>query len=219
MANTGSHTAGAPETYTGQSPQAAGIQDVAAAAGVSTATVSRALRGLPRVSHATRERILAAAADLSYVASPAASELARARGLRPVERASSSRGTILILNGPLTGPGNPDEHRGPTPSDIQRLVQSVASEHGFIACVKACDEADMLVTVQASTTSAVGIVINTGSLRPAPRELHDVLASAPIPTVEIRRDHETQSSACNVVISGAGIYGYKLAIEYLGTAV
>lgn len=52
------------------------IQDVANLAGVSTATVSRALRGLPNVSSATRERVLAAAAQLDYVSSPTASRLA-----------------------------------------------------------------------------------------------------------------------------------------------
>jgi LacI family repressor for deo operon, udp, cdd, tsx, nupC, and nupG len=52
------------------------IKDVAEAAGVSTATVSRALHGLPRVSEATRRRVLAAAADLHYVASPSAASLA-----------------------------------------------------------------------------------------------------------------------------------------------
>ncbi|MGL5828654.1 MAG: LacI family DNA-binding transcriptional regulator, partial [Angustibacter sp.] len=52
------------------------IQDVAVAAGVSTATVSRALRGLPRVSAITRARVLQAAADLHYVASPTAASLA-----------------------------------------------------------------------------------------------------------------------------------------------
>jgi LacI family transcriptional regulator, repressor for deo operon, udp, cdd, tsx, nupC, and nupG len=52
------------------------IEDVALAAGVSTATVSRALRGLPRVSEATRARVLRAADDLQYVASPTASSLA-----------------------------------------------------------------------------------------------------------------------------------------------
>ncbi|MDJ0354911.1 MAG: LacI family transcriptional regulator [Actinomycetota bacterium] len=57
----------------------ASIDDVAAAAQVSTATVSRAIRGLPRVSPATRARILAVAEDLGYVASPSASTLATGR--------------------------------------------------------------------------------------------------------------------------------------------
>jgi LacI family repressor for deo operon, udp, cdd, tsx, nupC, and nupG len=52
------------------------IKDVAEAAGVSIATVSRALHGQPRVSEATRQRVLAAAADLRYVASPSAASLA-----------------------------------------------------------------------------------------------------------------------------------------------
>lgn len=53
-----------------------GIEDVAREAGVSTATVSRALRGLPRVSEATRQRVLAAAARMEYTASPHAARLA-----------------------------------------------------------------------------------------------------------------------------------------------
>jgi DNA-binding LacI/PurR family transcriptional regulator len=52
------------------------IKDVAREVGVSTATVSRALRGLPRVSEETRERVLEAASRLGYVASPHASGLA-----------------------------------------------------------------------------------------------------------------------------------------------
>lgn len=55
------------------------IQDVAALAGVSVATVSRALRGLPHVAPATRQRVLRAAADLHYVAHPLASRLAAGR--------------------------------------------------------------------------------------------------------------------------------------------
>ena len=55
------------------------IEDVAKLAGVSIATVSRSLRGLPDVAAATRDRVLAAARELNYVASPFAARLASGR--------------------------------------------------------------------------------------------------------------------------------------------
>jgi DNA-binding LacI/PurR family transcriptional regulator len=58
---------------------AASIEDVARRAGVSIATVSRALRGLPDVASTTRNRVLEAAAELDYVASPFAARLASGR--------------------------------------------------------------------------------------------------------------------------------------------
>jgi LacI family transcriptional regulator, repressor for deo operon, udp, cdd, tsx, nupC, and nupG len=57
----------------------ASIQDVATRAGVSVATVSRALRGLPNVAPSTRSRVLDAALELHYVADPHASRLAAGR--------------------------------------------------------------------------------------------------------------------------------------------
>lgn len=56
-----------------------GIQDVARAAGVSTATVSRALSGNGHVSETTRARVTAAAAQIGYVVSSNASSLATGR--------------------------------------------------------------------------------------------------------------------------------------------
>lgn len=56
-----------------------GIVEVAALAGVSPATVSRALRGLPGVSAATRSTVEQAAAALGYVASPSAAALTTGR--------------------------------------------------------------------------------------------------------------------------------------------
>ena len=55
------------------------LSDVAAAVGVSTASVSLVLRGAPGPSAATRERVLAAAAALGYRADRTASLLARRR--------------------------------------------------------------------------------------------------------------------------------------------
>ncbi|HET6826117.1 MAG TPA: LacI family DNA-binding transcriptional regulator [Amnibacterium sp.] len=55
------------------------IHDVARYTGVSTATVSRALRGLPNVSPRTRQAVEAAAAELGYVPSPSAAALSSGR--------------------------------------------------------------------------------------------------------------------------------------------
>jgi len=56
-----------------------GIDDVARRAGVSTATVSRALSGNGHVSPTTKLRVEAAAGDLGYVVSSTASSLASGR--------------------------------------------------------------------------------------------------------------------------------------------
>jgi DNA-binding LacI/PurR family transcriptional regulator len=57
----------------------ASIEDVARATGVSTATVSRALRGLSSVAEPTRARVQHAAKQLGYVPSAAATSLATGR--------------------------------------------------------------------------------------------------------------------------------------------
>ncbi|MBZ5739604.1 LacI family DNA-binding transcriptional regulator [Nocardioides mangrovi] len=53
-----------------------GIKDVAREVEMSTATVSRALRGLPGVTDETRQRVMEAARRLGYVPSPSAAGLA-----------------------------------------------------------------------------------------------------------------------------------------------
>src|SRR3954462_1207879 len=55
------------------------LEDVAAAVGLSTASVSLVLRGVPGPSARTRERVLEAAAELGYRPDRAASLLARKR--------------------------------------------------------------------------------------------------------------------------------------------
>ena len=84
------------------------IQDVAKLAGVSEATVSRALRGLSNVAPATRERVEAAAAELRFTLSKSASSLASGKthrilllvsgGLNNWFNSSVLQGAIEILS-------------------------------------------------------------------------------------------------------------------------
>ena len=55
------------------------ISDIAKAAGVSVATVSRALRNFPNVAPETRKKVIAAAAEFDYELHPQASRLASGR--------------------------------------------------------------------------------------------------------------------------------------------
>jgi len=66
------------DIYSGQ-PQRISLDDVAKVAGVSKATVCRALRGTGRVSAETRERIQALADEMGYKPDPALSALTRYR--------------------------------------------------------------------------------------------------------------------------------------------
>ncbi len=63
----------------GEPARRPGLDDVAAEVGVSPATVSLVLRGIPGPSAATRERVLEAAARLGYRPDRAASVLASRR--------------------------------------------------------------------------------------------------------------------------------------------
>ena len=116
------------------------IKDVADAAGVSTATVSRALRGLPNVDAITRERIQRIATELDYVISPSASRLASGRTgsiavitpyiarwffstvLSGVESVLQSAGMDLLLMSVSTPDG---QHRLPPAPRLRRRVDGV----------------------------------------------------------------------------------------------
>jgi len=122
------------------------IEDVAARAGVSTATVSRALRGLPHVSQQTRARVAGIAVDLGYVASRSASNLATGRtrtvgvvtphiakwffsnAIEALERELSKCGyDVLLIVLPPTGAdaAGPGADVGRPPFDPEELRQRV----------------------------------------------------------------------------------------------
>lgn len=96
------------------------IKDVAAAAGVSTATVSRVLSDHPHVRAHLRDRVLAAVAELEYRPN------LLARSLRA--RQTNTIGLIL-----------PDI-RNPFFASISRAVEDIAYEHGMTVILCNTDE-------------------------------------------------------------------------------
>ncbi|MFE2219688.1 LacI family DNA-binding transcriptional regulator [Streptomyces canus] len=128
--------------------------DVAKAAGVSQPTVSRAMRDMPSISAATRERIRQVAEDLGYVPSDAG-------------RALSTRATrrVAILTEELTNPYYPE------------LIQPLrtALENRGLRTVLVTDAANDRLTLDSLTDGSYDGIILTTTLRksPLPRDLSE----------------------------------------------
>jgi LacI family transcriptional regulator len=96
------------------------INEVGAAAGVSTSTVSRVLSGTKKVDEALAERVRQAVRELGYQPNPAAQGLARGES-----------GTIGVLVPDLANPYFPG---------VLKAVSAVASSHGRRVMVMESDE-------------------------------------------------------------------------------
>jgi LacI family transcriptional regulator, fructose operon transcriptional repressor len=96
------------------------IKDVAAAAGVSTATVSRVLSDHPHVRPELRARVMTAVAELEYRPNQVARSL----------RAQRTNAIGLILS----------DISNPFFAEISRAVEDVAYEHGFSVMLCNTDE-------------------------------------------------------------------------------
>jgi 3-dehydroquinate dehydratase-2 len=143
--------------------------------------------------------------------------------------AADGRGTILVINGPnlnLLGTREPDKYGLSTLEDVEELARSAAEAHGFTAeCVQSNHEGVLLDTIHAARGAAVGIVINAGAFTHTSVALRDALAAVQLPAVEVHitnvhqreefRHHSFLSPVCTAVIVGAGVFGYRLAIDYL----
>lgn len=123
-----------PPADPAQSGRASSLADVAALAGVSTGTVSRALSRPEMLSEATRQRVLAAAERLGYVANGAARALALRRtstigALVPRLGTSSFPTLVQALEATLAAQGYtlllsaPDHARVDEAAILRRLLE------------------------------------------------------------------------------------------------
>jgi 3-dehydroquinate dehydratase-2 len=91
--------------------------------------------------------------------------------------------------------------------------------------VQSNHEGVLLDVIHAARNNAAGIVINAGAFTHTSVALRDALAAVQLPAVEVHitnvhqreefRHHSYLSPVCSAVIVGAGVLGYRLAIDYL----
>lgn len=143
--------------------------------------------------------------------------------------ANAGRGTILVINGPnlnLLGTREPEKYGTSTLADVEQLATDSAAAHGFaVQCVQSNHEGVLLDAIHAARETAVGIVINAGAFTHTSVALRDALAAVQLPAVEVHitnvhqreefRHHSYLSGVCTAIIVGAGVTGYRLAIDYL----
>jgi LacI family transcriptional regulator len=149
--------------------------DVARLAQVTQPTVSRALRNVPGVSPATRERVLAAALELSYVPSD--------RGRALVTRTTHR---VAIVAGELTNPFYPE---------LVDPLRGALEAHGY-RCVVIADDAGSASLPALADGSYDGVVLTTTLRRSTlPRDLTE----RGVPHVLLNRvlDH-AESPSCGV---------------------
>jgi 3-dehydroquinate dehydratase type II len=142
---------------------------------------------------------------------------------------AAGRGTILVLNGPnlnLLGTREPEKYGTATLADVEQLAKEAGAAHGLdVECFQSNHEGALVDAIHAARGKAVGIVLNAGAYTHTSVAIRDAISAVALPTVEVHitnvharesfRHHSYLSDISKAVIAGAGILGYRFAVEYL----
>ncbi|NQD40049.1 type II 3-dehydroquinate dehydratase [Glutamicibacter halophytocola] len=137
--------------------------------------------------------------------------------------------TILLLNGPnlnLLGTREPQIYGHDTLADVEQLARDTAAAHGFeLRALQSNHEGVLIDAIHEARTSAAGIVMNPGAFTHTSVALADAISGVQLPTIEVHisnvhqreafRHHSYISPVASSIIVGAGVNGYKLAVEQL----
>lgn len=137
--------------------------------------------------------------------------------------------TILLLNGPnlnLLGTREPKIYGHNTLADVEQLARDTAAAHGYeLRTLQSNHEGVLIDAIHEARTTAAGIVINPGAFTHTSVAIADALSGVELPTIEVHisnvhqreafRHHSYISPVASSIIVGAGVNGYKLAVEQL----
>ncbi len=136
---------------------------------------------------------------------------------------------ILVINGPninMLGIREKNIYGSETFKDLIELCRNTAKNLGIqIECYQSNHEGDLVDKIQSAYAHCDGIVINPGAYTHTSIALLEALKAVSRPSVEVHmskieeREAFRQISyirnACCKTITGQGIQGYAMAIEYL----
>jgi 3-dehydroquinate dehydratase II len=145
------------------------------------------------------------------------------------ESSHMERKKILVLHGPnlsCLGSREPGIYGSMTLAEIDRRLQEMAEEHGWIICTLQSNHEGVLIDAleqQASDCSAV--IFNPGGLTHTSVSIRDAIAACPVPVIEVHlsntqareefRRISLVSPVCLGTIAGFGAYSYLLALWYI----
>jgi 3-dehydroquinate dehydratase-2 len=140
--------------------------------------------------------------------------------------------TVYLLNGPnldLLGVREPEIYGPYTLTDVEALCRTVTDQHGLTLIAHQTNAEHEMIQWLLEAREAAGIVINPAAFSYHSVPILDALRMCSGPIVEVhisniyrREDWRSRSilaSSATGVITGLGIDGYRLAVEYLVTTL
>lgn len=136
---------------------------------------------------------------------------------------------LLVLNGPnlnLLGTREPAVYGTDTLDDVEAAAVGAAESHGWTAdCIQSNHEGDLIDAIHGAPGLADAIIINPAAYSHTSVAIRDALSGVGLPVVEVHlsnihkreefRHHSFVSAVAEVVICGAGIAGYRMAVDYI----
>lgn len=137
--------------------------------------------------------------------------------------------TIVLLNGPnlnLLGTREPQIYGHDTLADVEQLARDTAAAHGFqLRTLQSNHEGVLIDAIHEARGTAAGIVMNPGAFTHTSVAIADAISGVELPLIEVHisnvhqreafRHHSYVSPVASSIIIGAGVNGYKLAVEQL----
>ncbi len=133
---------------------------------------------------------------------------------------------ILLVNGPnlaQLGSRDPTVYGSATLEDVVAGAREAAGEAGLEAFQSDAESALLARLHAARDDGTTAVVINPGALSHYSYALRDALAMLAVPKVEVHlsqtaareafRHHSVVSAVVDVTITGAGAFGYRLAVQ------